>query len=272
MKIGRIFLPIILVFINLFSLSCSPKPPTSILSRDLVNPPQVALEAFAKEGKSDYFLLSDEGYSFRLIYLCENRVLNFIEEPTRNPVLVSIQPILDTPVEKRLSPDDRRRIWACMERRVWEEKSRIDELKSRVTQRKVQIEEEIREAGAEKNRMLAEIAEIAEKKRLELERQNRIEQEKRKAEEERLRKEAEESRKAAEEERKVRYYRTGEKEERPTPHRSPQVTESGIFLVMKEAKVHEDPREASKVLSTAEKYDIFDVINSQKDANENHWY
>ena len=142
-KLGKDSFFIFLVLFTFSSFCCSSKPPASTLFRDPVDPPKVVQETFAKEGKSDYFLLSDEGYSFRLIYLCENRVLNFIEEPPRNPILVSIQPILDTPVENGLSPDDRRRIWACMERKVWEEKSRFEELKSRLVRERVQLEKEL---------------------------------------------------------------------------------------------------------------------------------
>lgn len=273
-KIRKIFLFIFLALLAFSSLSCSPKPQTGFLIRDPVNPPKVVQEAFAKEGKSDYFLGSDEGYSFRLIYLCENRVLNFIEEPSRNPILVSIQPILDTPVENRLSPDDRRRIWACMERKVWEEKSRIEELKSRLIRERTQVEKEVQLARVEKERILAE---IAEKKKLEAERLRRIEQEKRRAEEERLRKLAEEQRKIAEEEReerKIKYYRTGEKEDSTRPPLPPplKITESGVFLVMKEARVYEEPRDTSGVLSKGKKYDLFEVINSKRDESGNQWH
>jgi hypothetical protein len=269
--------PALLLLAILISLSCSSKPETGILSRDLAGPPSVVQQAFAKEGKSDYFLFLDEGYSFRLIYLCENRVLNFIEEPPQNPVLVSIQPILDTPVEKRLSPDDRRRVWACMERRVWEEKSRIDESKSRIHKERMRTEKKIEQAEAERDRI---VAEIAEKKRLELERKLLLEREKKKAEEERLRKQAEKNRRYAEEERfaeeerKIRYYRSGEKQDRPStpPPPSPQITESGIFLIMKEAPVREDSRETSKVQAKAEKYDLFEVVNSKKGNLGNQWY
>lgn len=269
MRIGRIFLRFFILSIILSLVSCSSKTQTSILFRDPAKPPKVVQEVFAKEGKSDYFLLSDEGYSFRLIYLCENRVLNFIEEPLNNPILVSIQPILDTPVEKKLSSDDRRRIWACMERRVWEEHSRFEELKSRLIRERTQLEREIKMAWAERDRI---IAEIAEKKRLEAEKQRRAEEERRRAEEERLRKLAEEQRKVAEEERKIRFYKTAEKEE-PPPQPSPlKASESGIFLVMKEAKIYDNPRNISKVISKVEKYDIFDVINSKKDESGYQWY
>src|SRR3989304_9004793 len=80
-------LPALLVILAMSA--CSSKPTASILLRDPNSPIKVVEETFANEGKSDYFLLNDEGYSFRLIYLCENRVYNFVEEPKNNPVLVS---------------------------------------------------------------------------------------------------------------------------------------------------------------------------------------
>jgi hypothetical protein len=257
----------------LFSISCASQPKSSILVRDLVEPPAVIQEVFAREGKSDYSLLIDEGYSFRLIYLCENRVLNFVEEPRKNPVLVSIQTILDTPVEKKLSGDDRRRIWACIERKVWEEHSRVEEYKSRLVRERMQLESELRSARFQKELILAE---IAEKKRLEAEKQRRIEQEKRRVEEERQRRIAEEQRKFSEEERKIRYYRTGQKEDSsplpPPPTLLPKVTESGVFMVMKEARISEEPRENSKAIARAIKYDIFDVINAKNDGSGNRWF
>jgi hypothetical protein len=257
----------------LFSISCASQPKSSILVRDLVEPPAVIQEVFAREGKSDYSLLLDEGYSFRLIYLCENRVLNFVEEPQKNPVLVSIQTILDTPVEKKLSGDDRRRIWACIERKVWEEHSRVEEYKSRLVRERMQLERELRSARSQKDLILAE---IAEKKRLEAEKQRRIEQEKRRVEEERQRRIAEEQRKFSEEERKIRYYKTGQKEDSsplpPPPTLLPKVTESGVFMVMKEARISEEPRENSKAIARAIKYDIFDVINAKNNESGNRWF
>jgi len=257
----------------LFPLSCAPQPKSSILVRDLVEPPAVIQEVFAREGKSDYSLLVDEGYSLRLIYLCENRVLNFVEEPQKNPVLVSIQAILDTPVEKKLSADDRRRIWACMERKVWEELSRVEEYKSRLVRERLNLERELKGAKAEKGQILAE---MAEKKRVEAVKQRRIEQEKRRAGEERQKRLAEEQRKLAEEERKIRYYKTGEKTGSslfpPSPPPSPKITESGVFMVMKEARISEEPRENSKVIARANKYEIFDVVNAKNDGYGSRWY
>jgi hypothetical protein len=268
------FFPLLLVLAILFSLiSCSPKPKASILLRDHSAPPSVVQEAFAREGKSDYFLLHDEGYSFRLIYLCENRVLNFIEEPRNNPILVSIQPILDTSVEKKLSADDRRRIWACIERKVWEQQSRVEEFKSRLVRDRIQLEREINAIQVEKEKI---IEDISEKKRLEEERQRRLDQEKRRAEEERQKRIAEEQRKIADEERKIRYYKTGEKGDRtplpPPPPPPPKMTEGGVFMVMKEALILEESIENSMVSAKANKYDIYDVINSLTDEKGRLWY
>jgi hypothetical protein len=262
-----------ILFFFLLSISCASQPKSSILVRDLAEPPAIIQEVFAREGKSDYSLLFDEGYSLRLIYLCENRVLNFMEEPEKNPVLVSIQTILDTPVEKKLSADDRRRIWACMERKVWEEHSRVEAYKSHLVRERMQLERELNSVQAEKKRVLAE---IAEKKRLEAQKQRRIEQERRRAEEERQRRIAEEQRKFAEEERKIRYYKTGEKDgpsrHPPPPSPSPKATESGVFMVMKEARILEEPRENSKAIARANKYDLFDVINAKNDEFGSRWY
>jgi len=266
------FLILLAIFV---SISCSPKPKTSLLLRDPAEPPKIVQEIYAREGKSDYFLFHDEGYSFRLIYLCENRVFNFIEEPPNNPVLVSMQPILDTPVEKRLSPDDRVRVWACIERKVWEEQSRTEELKIRLVRERIQLEREIQKTLAEKEKI---IAEREEKKRLEAESQRRLELERRRAEEERQRKVAEEARKVSEEDQRIKFYKSGGKEglflspQPPASAPSPKITESGVFLVMKEAAIHEEPREKSKVLSRGDKYDLFDVIQSQKDESGNYWH
>jgi DNA-binding protein H-NS len=272
MTVRRSLYLLSILFFFLLSISCASQPKRSILVRDLAEPPAVIQEVFAREGKSDYSLLFDEGYSLRLIYLCENRVLNFVEEPRKNPVLVSIQTILDTPVEKKLSADDRRRIWACIERKVWERHSRVEEYKRRLFRERMQLERELSSVQAEKKRVLAE---IAEKKRLEAEKKRRIERERRRAEEERQRKIAEEQRKFAEEERKIRYYKTGEKDGpslHPPPSPMPKATESGVFMVMKEARILEEPRENSKTIARASKYDLFDVINAKNDGFGNRWY
>jgi hypothetical protein len=268
MKGKRISLLLPALLFLLATLACSSKPKTSILLRDPLAPLEVVQETFAKEGKSDYILMNDEGYSFRLIYLCENRVYNFIEEPKKNLVLVSLQPILDTPVEKKLGANDRRRIWACMERKVREEQSRVEELKRRVMDEKIRLEKELRSTWAERDLL---VGELEKKKKLEAQRARKMEEEVRKAEEERIRKLEEEQRRKAEEERKIKAYRAGEKEELSSPP-APKVSESGIFLAMKESDVHEEPRETSNVQGKAKKYDIFDAVNSKKDENGVEWY
>jgi hypothetical protein len=265
----KIFSNFSLLLIFLISNACGTKPKTSILLRDSSTPPQVVQEIFAKEGKSDYILLNDEGYSIRLIYLCENRIHNFVEEPEKNLVLVSLQSILDTPVERKLRDDDRRRIWACIERKVREEQYRIEEFKRKITEERIQIEKEVNKASAEKERILAE---ITKKKQLEAERQRRLEEERRVIEEERLRKMEEEQRKKAEEDRKIRLYKAGEKDESPPP--APiKITESGSFLIMRETDIFEEPKEKSKIhQATAQKYDVFEVINSAEDLEGIKWY
>ena len=271
--LGRFFLSFLIFLSFFFSISCSPKPKTSLLLRDPAEPPRIVQEIYAREGKSDYFLLHDEGYSFRLIYLCENRVFNFIEEPMNNPVLVSIQQILDTPVEKRLSADDRIRVWACIERKVWEERSRVEESKIRLVRERIQLESQIQKTAAEKEKILAA---IEERKRLEAERQRRQELERRRAEEERQRKLAGEARKVSEEDQRIRFYKSGGQEvlllPPPLPPPSPKATESGVFLVMKDAPIHEEAKEKSKVLARGEKYDLLDVIQSKRDENGNYWH
>jgi hypothetical protein len=255
------------------SVSCSSKPDSGLLLRDPSEPPRIVQEIYAREGKSDYFLFNDEGYAFRLIYLCENRVLNFIEEPSNNPVLVSIQPVLDTPVEKRLSPDDRIRVWACIERKVWEEQSRVVESKTLLIRERTQLEREIQKIAAEKERILVE---TEERKRAEAEKQRRLELERSRAEQEKQKKLAEDARKVFEEDQKIKFYKSGEKEgllpPLPSPPLPPKVTESGIFLVMREANIHEEAKEKSKVISKGDKYDLFDVIQSKKDELGNFWH
>jgi hypothetical protein len=271
MRGERILLLLPSILVVLAALACSSTPKTGVLLRDPLASQKVVEETFAKEGKSDYFLLNDEGYSFRLIYLCENRIYNFVEEPKNNPVLVSLQPILDSPVEKKLRADDRRRIWVCMERKVREEQFRVEELKRRMTEERLRLEREVRLMWGERDRI---VVEIEKKKKLEAERQRRMEEEMRRAEEERLRKLEEEQRRKAEEERKIKVYRVGEKEESPSlpPPHPPKVTESGIFLVMKETNIHEDARETSKIQDKAKKYDIFEVVDSKRDENGILWY
>ena len=262
-------LPIVLMI--LAAMACTSRPKPSVLLRDLINPPRVIQEIFAKEGKSDYLLLWDDGYSFRLIYLCENRIYNFVEEPANNPVLISLQPVLNTPVEGKLPVDDRRRIWACLERKVREEYSRIEEIKRRITDERIRLEKEVESARVERDQI---VAAIEEKRKVEVERQRWIEEGMRRAEEERLKKLEEEQQRKAEEERKVRAYKSGEKEkekEEPPPP-LPMVTESGIFLVMKGANIYAEMKITSKIRGSFKKYDIFEVINSKVDRTGVQWH
>jgi hypothetical protein len=268
MKGGKIFIILPALLVILAMVACSSKPKASVLLRDPLAPNQVVEDTFAKEGKSDYILVNDEGYSFRLIYLCENRVYNFAEEPKKNLVLVSLQPILDTSVEKKLRADDRRRIWACMERKVREEQSRVEEQKRRVTEEKSRVEKEVLLTWAERDQIAME---IERKKKLEAQRARKMEEEMRRAEEERLRKLEEEQRRKTEEERKIKAYRAAEKEELSSSLPL-KVTESGILLVTKESDVHEEPKENSKIQGKAKKHDIFDVLNSRKDENGVEWH
>jgi hypothetical protein len=235
------------------------------------NPPRVIQDTFSAKGISDYILLDDEGYPFRLIYLCENRVYNFIEEPERNFLLTSFQPILDTPIERRLSGDDRRRIWACLERKVWEEQSRVVEWKRRVMEERLRLQSDLPLVRLEQNKIRAE---IEERKKVEEEKQRRLEAEIRRNEEERQRKAEEEQRRRAEEERKIKNYRAGESE-RVDPVLPPppiKITERGVLLVMRETPIYEDSRIDSKVQGEGKKYDVFEVLNTRKDQKGILWH
>ncbi|MFH1758356.1 MAG: hypothetical protein ABH969_09950 [Pseudomonadota bacterium] len=270
----RFFLLFVLLLL-LTMLACASKPRTSVLLFNLQNPPPAVQEIFAKEGMSDYFLLQDEGYSLRLVYLCANRIYNFVDEPEKNPVLVSLQPLLDTQLEKMLSTEDRKRIWACRERKVREEYSQVEERKKNIMEERKRLEKEVVAALAalaalsERDRIVAEI-EI--KKKLAEQRKRQIAEEMRKAEEERLRRVEEEQRRKIDEEHKIKAYKAGEKEKEAPPPLSPKVTESGIFLVMKDANVYEAAKNTSKIQASVKKYDIFEVINSKRDENGMPWH
>jgi len=149
--INRFIFPFIII--SAIIGGCSPKAKISYLIRDMENPPRVIQDAFSAKGKSDYILLDDDGYPFRLVYLCENRVYNFTEEPANNFLLTSFQPILDTPLEQKLSADDRRRIWACLERKVWEEQSRVAEEKRVVAEDRLRLEKDLQSIRLEQNRI-----------------------------------------------------------------------------------------------------------------------
>ena len=250
---------------------CSPQVKSSYLLRDMEHPPRVIQDTFSAKGISDYILLDDEDYPFRLVYLCENRVYNFSEEPEKNLLLTSFQPILDTPVERKLSGEDRRRIWACLEKKVWEEQSHIVDLKGRIIEERLRLENDLPLVRREQMKFKAE---IEERKKAEEEKQRRMEAETRRNEAERQRRAEEEQRRKAEEEQKTRYYKTGEGEkvDPVSPPPPIKITEKGIFLVMKETPIYEDSRVDSKIQGHAKKYDIFEVLNTRRDQGGGFWH
>ncbi len=258
-----LLLSILFVF---FTISCASQ--SQILLRDTPTLPKIVQDTFSNEGKSDYILINDEGYAFRLIYLCENRVYNFVEEPKNNHVLVSLQPILDTPVEKKLVSEERTRIWACMEEKVREEVRRVEDQVRRMNLEREQVEKAV---SALRNEATAYSAEIQQKHLLLAEKQRRMEEEARKAEEERLRKSEEEQRRKSEEERKVKFYRSGEKDD-SVQHSPVKATESGIFLALREANIFQEARENARIHNKANKFNIFEVINSKRDQSGFLWY
>jgi len=79
----------------LFSISCASKRQKSLLLRDLPSLPthHYPGDLWLKKERVIIPLLMDDGYAFRLIYLCENHVLNFAEEPDKNPILAQHAPL-----------------------------------------------------------------------------------------------------------------------------------------------------------------------------------
>jgi len=267
MKTGKIFIFLLSLMGFLTALACGPKPQTGVLLQEFEAPPESVRETLAKEGRSDYVLLNDEGYALRLVYLCQNRVYNFLEEPEKNLILVSTQPILETPVENKLRSEDRERIWACMERSVREEHSRVEERKNQIIKERKKLEEEVQATRTERDRMAAE---GERKKKIVVEQKLRVEEEIRRAEDDRRRKIEEEQRKKGEEERRIKAYKAGEKEEPPPP--PPKVTESGVFLVLNPTDICEEAGELSRVRAKAKKHDILEVIGSREDNQGALWY
>jgi hypothetical protein len=178
---------------------------------------------------------------------------------------------LDTPVEQRLSAEDRRRIWACMERKVWEEQSRVEAMKRQVIEDRGRLENELQSARTERTRRHLEIEGA---RRAEAEKQRRMEAEMRRVEEERQRKADEEQRRKDEEERKIKFYKGGEREreEQSLPLPPIKATETGILLIMKETNIYEEPRFDSKIHGHGKKYDLFDVLNTRKDPRGGLWH
>ncbi len=262
-------------FLILVASACAPKPKMSILFNDFQNPSQTFNQVIGKEGKGDYFLLRDEGYSLRIIYLCANKVYNFVDDPDKNPILVGHQPLLDSQVEKKLSPEDRKRVWSCQEQGVREEQFQVEERKKRLIAARENLAKELSAAFKEQKSILDEIEfkkELFQQRKRQLE----LEEERRKAEEERrqrrLVKAEEEQRRKIEEERKIRSYKAGEKEKEVLSPLPPPIPERGIFLVMKDASVHETAKNNSRVEGQVRKYDLFEVFKSQRDEHKMTWY
>ena len=259
----------------LVASACVSKPQMSVILNDFHNPSQILKEVTAKEGKGDYYLLRDEGYSLRIIYLCANRIYNFVDDPDKNPILVSLQPLLDSQVEKKLSPEDRKRVWACREQRVREEQFQVEERKKRLIEERKKLAQELSAAFKERNNIIDEL-EFKEKLFQQRKRQLELEEERRRVEEERhqrqLVKAEEEQRRKIEEERKIRAYKAGEKEKEVLSPLPPSIPERGIFLVMKDASVHEAAKNNSRIEGQVRKYDLFEVFKSQRDEHKMTWY
>lgn len=255
--------------------ACAPKPRSSLLLKDFPQPPPLIEEIIAQEGQVDYFLLHDEGYAWRLIFLCPNKVYNLVEDSQDKLVLVSSHSVLGTEVEEKIPLSDRIKAWSCWEQRVREEQSRLAEIKKILAEERKRIEEEITALAAEKERIERE---IEERKKIAGQRQQ-IAAERRAAEAEAQAKLEEEQRKKIEkieEEKKVKYYRAREKEREEVKEKEtspqPKVTETGIFLVMKDSAVQEMPKRSSRVLGKVKKYDLFEVLNTVRDNFGNQWH
>jgi len=264
-KVGLFFT----FFLILATVACAGKLKPSVLSQEFASPPKAVLEIFAQEGKSDYFLFRDGGYALSLIYLCRNRVYNFIEDPGKNLILVSVQPILNSEVEKKIPAEDQIKIWACWKQKVREEQGRVEEQKNRIIEERIKLEKEAAVVLKTKSQIIAEI-EI--QKKLAEQKRRQIEENFHKLEEERLRKLEEEQRKKLEDERKIKVYKAAEKEKEEPPPPPPKITEAGIFLITKEADLFEEAKKTSKIHNKAKKFEILEVINSKKDENGTLWH
>jgi len=257
------------------SAACASKPKTSTLLREISQTPPLIEKIVVQEGKVDYYLLHDEGYSWRLIFLCANKVYNFVSEAENKPVLVSFHPILGSDVEEKIPPLDRHKIWKCWEEKVRAEQTQLAWIKEIIGQERKGIEREKAQLLTEKDRLVREIAEKAKQ----AVQKQQIAEEKRAAEQEAQLKQEEEQRKRIErieEEKKVKYYRSRERErdeekekEVPPPLK---ITETGVFLVMKDCLVYEMPKKSSRVQVKVKKYDLFNVLNTTRDETGNQWH
>lgn len=263
-----------LIFL-LGGLACASKPKTSTLLTEIPKTPPLIEKIIVQEGKVDYFLLHDEGYSWRLIFLCANKVYNLVADAENKPILVSFHPIIGSDVEDKIPPLDRHKIWKCWEEKVRAEQTQLALVKDIIVQERKEIENEKAQLLAEKERLEREIAERA-KQAIQ---KQQIAEEKRAAEYEAQLKQEEEQRRKIErieEEKKVKYYRAREKDrdeekekEVPPPIKT---TETGVFLVMRDGPVYEMPKKSARVQVKAKKYDLFNVLNSVRDEAGNQWH
>lgn len=272
MRRKKLFCLLAILFL-LGGAACASKPKMSTLLREIPQPPPLIEKIIIQEGKVDYFLLHDEGYSWRLIFLCANQVYNLVADAENKPILVSFHPLLGSDVEEKIPLLDRRKIWKCWEEKVRAEQTQLAQVKDIIAQERKKVEAEKAQLLAEKERLEKE---IAEQKKLAVQKQQ-IAEEKRAAEHEAQLKQEEEQRKRIErieEEKKVKYYRSREREreeEKEVLHPL-RITETGIFLVMKESAVYEMPKNSSRVQAKVKKYDLFNVLNSTRDEKGNQWH
>lgn len=272
MRRKKLFCLLSILFL-LGGAACAAKPKMSTLLREIPQPPPLIEKIIIQEGKVDYFLLHDEGYSWRLIFLCANKVYNLVADAENKPILVSFHPLLGSDVEEKIPLLDRRKIWKCWEEKVRAEQTQLARAKDIIAQERKRVEEEKVQLLKEKERLEKE---IAEQKKQAVQKQQ-IAEEKRAAEQEAQLKQEEEQRKKIErieEEKKVKYYRSRERErheEKEVLHPL-KITETGSFLVMKESAVYEMPKNSSRVQVKVKKYDLFNVLNSTRDETGNQWH
>lgn len=274
MKGEKLIYLLALIFL-LGGAACASKPKTSTLLREIPQIPPLIEKIIVQEGEVDYFLLHDEGYSWRLIFLCANKVYNLVVDAENRPILVSFHPLIGSDVEEKIPPLDRHKIWKCWEEKVRAEQTQVARVKDIIAQERKGIESEKTQLLTEKERLEREIVERA-KQAIQ---KQKIAEEKWAAEHEAQLKQEEEERikiEKIEEEKKVKYYRSREKDrdeekekEVPPPLK---ITETGVFLVMRDGPVYEWPKKSSHVQVKAKKYDLFNVLNSVRDEAGNQWH
>ncbi len=103
MKGEKLIYLLALIFL-LGGAACASKPKTSTLLREIPQIPPLIEKIIVQEGEVDYFLLHDEGYSWRLIFLCANKVYNLVVDAENRPILVSFHPLIGSDVEEKIPP------------------------------------------------------------------------------------------------------------------------------------------------------------------------